>query len=68
VHQTVAVSVICAGLLVGQLANLRKRSDVEQMITGEIVPEPFYEDTYRTEDEMVVSGQQQTAAAGRSSG
>lgn len=36
------------------------------MITGEIRPEPFYEDTYRTEDEMVVSGsrrQQHTGPA-----
>lgn len=41
-------------MLVSQLGNLRKRADVEQMITGEVVPEPFYQDTYRTEDEMVV--------------
>lgn len=50
------LSAVCAGLLVSQLGDLRKRADVVQMITGEIRPEPFYEDTYRTEDEMVVSG------------
>lgn len=44
------------GLLVSQLSNLRKRTDVEQMITGEITPDPWYEDTYREENERVVSG------------
>lgn len=40
--------------LVGQLADLRTRADVEHMITGEVRPHPFYEDTYKSEAEMVV--------------
>lgn len=39
-----------------QLGDLRKRADVAQMITGQIKPDPFYEDTYKSEEEMVVSG------------
>lgn len=43
------------GKLVSQLGNMRTRADVEQMITGQVRPGPFYEDTYRSEDERVVS-------------
>lgn len=41
-------------LLVSQLGDLRKRADVEKMVTGEIRPFPFWEDTFKTEPEMLV--------------
>lgn len=44
-----------AEMLVSQLSDMRKRSDVAQMITGEYKRDLWYEDTYRTEDELVVS-------------
>jgi hypothetical protein len=49
-------------MLVSQLSNLTKRNDVAQMITGEIKPHAFYADTFRSEEEMVVSASSQQSS------
>lgn len=49
-------------MLVSQLSDLTKRNDVAQMITGEIKPHAFYADTFRSEEEMVVSTSNQLSS------
>lgn len=38
-----------------QLNNLSERADVAHMITGDVRPFPYWEDTFKTEEEMIVS-------------